>query len=422
MIQAAVIGAGPAGLMAAETLARGGATVTLFDRMPSAGRKFLLAGRGGLNLTHSEGAASFIGRYGAAAERMRPVVEAFGPEALRGWSADLGEPTFVGSSGRVFPQSFKASPLLRAWLRRLGALGVMFQPRHRWTGWDAQGQLRFETPHGAVAVATEVVVLALGGASWPQLGSDGGWIQAIEAAGVAVEPLRPSNCGFRVDWSEHFRDRFEGAPLKGIRLGFGRRSLRGEATITRTGIEGGGLYALSAPLRDAIAADGEARLDIALRPDLSADEIARRLAGRPPRQSLSTVLSKALKLAPVAIGLLQEAAVVAGKPLSGLPAEALAILINAVPLRLVGTAPIGRAISTAGGIAWSGVDADLMLTSCPGTFVAGEMLDWEAPTGGYLLQGAFATGAAAGRGALRRLRHEGRCATRDHTAASSAGR
>ena len=314
MMQTAVIGAGPAGLMAAEVLARGGATVTLFDRMPSAGRKFLLAGRGGLNLTHSEAASSFIGRYGAAAERMGPAIEAFGPEALRGWSEGLGEPTVVGSSGRVFPRSFKASPLLRAWLRRLGGLGVEFRPRHRWTGWGEEGRLRFETPQGTVTIAAEVVVLALGGASWPQLGSDGAWVQAIEAAGVAVEPLRPSNCGFRVDWSEHFRDRFEGAPLKGIRLGFGGQALRGEATITRAGIEGGGIYALSAPLRDAIAAGGEARLDIALRPDLSAEELARRLAGRPPRQSLSTFLGKALKLAPVAIGLLQEAAVVAGEP------------------------------------------------------------------------------------------------------------
>ncbi|HEX4764793.1 MAG TPA: TIGR03862 family flavoprotein [Lichenihabitans sp.] len=403
MIQAAVIGAGPAGLMAAETLARGGAAVTLFDRMPSAGRKFLLAGRGGLNLTHSEAARRFIERYGTAAERMRPAVEAFGPEALRGWSEGLGEPTFVGSSGRVFPQSFKASPLLRAWLRRLGALGVEFRPRHRWMGWNAEGRLRFETPHGAVVVAAEVVVLALGGASWPQLGSDGGWVQTVEAAGVAVAPLQPSNCGFRVDWSKRFRDRFEGAPVKGISLGLGGRSLRGEATITRTGIEGGGIYALSAPLRDAIAAGGGARLDIALRPDLSAEELARRLALRPPRQSLSTFLGKALKLAPVAVGLLQEAAVVAGEPLSGLPPEDLAARVNAVPLRLVGTGPIARAISTAGGIAWSGVDMDLMLMRRPGTFVAGEMLDWEAPTGGYLLQGAFATGAAAGRGALHRL-------------------
>ncbi len=407
MMQAAVIGAGPAGLMAAEVLTRGGATVTLFDRMPSAGRKFLLAGRGGLNLTHSEAASSFIARYGAAAERMGPAIEAFGPEALRGWSEGLGEPTVVGSSGRVFPRSFKASPLLRAWLRRLGGLGVEFRPRHRWTGWGEEGWLRFDMPQGTVTVAAEVVVLALGGASWPQLGSDGAWVQAIEAAGVAVEPLRPSNCGFRVDWSEHFRDRFEGAPLKGIRLGFGGQALRGEATITRAGIEGGGVYALSAPLRDAIAAGGEARLDIALRPDLSAEELARRLAGRPPRQSLSTFLGKALKLAPVAIGLLQEAAVVAGEPLSALPSEGLAARINAVPVRLVGTAPIARAISTAGGIAWTGVDADFMLVLHPGTFLAGEMLDWEAPTGGYLLQGAFATGAAAGRGALRWLGRHG---------------
>ncbi len=407
LMQAVVIGAGPAGLMAAETLACGGAIVTLFDRMPSAGRKFLLAGRGGLNLTHSEEAEGFVARYGAAAERLRPAIEAFGPDALRRWSEALGEPTFVGSSGRVFPRSFKASPLLRAWLRRLGGLGVGFRPRHRWAGWDEDGRLRFDTTGGSVTVMAEATVLALGGASWPQLGSDGAWAHPIDAAGIAVEPLRPSNCGFRVDWSARFRDRFEGVPLKGIRLGFGARSLRGEATITRAGIEGAGIYALSAPLREAIAAGGEARLEIALRPDLSAEELGHRLAGRLPRQSLSTFLGKALKLAPVAIGLLQEAALATEEPLSGLTPEGLAARINAVPLRLVGIAPIARAISTAGGIAWTEVDTDFMLARHPGTFVAGEMLDWEAPTGGYLLQGAFATGAAAGRGALHWLGRDG---------------
>lgn len=399
----AVIGAGPAGLMAAETLARGGAAVTVYDGMASAGRKFLLAGRGGLNLTHSEPLPTFGVRYGAASERLATSIAAFSPDDLRAWSEGLGQPTFVGSSGRVFPQAFKSSPLLRAWLRRLQSLGVEMRLRHRWTGWDDAGALTFQTPDGARAVQAAATVLALGGASWPRLGSDGGWTNILAARGVTVAPLRPSNCGFTVGWSPVFRERFEGQPLKGIALSFGGRSLRGEAVITRSGIEGGAIYALAAALRDAIDAAGEAELLIALRPDLGVDDLTSRLSAAKGKQSLATYLRKAAHLTPVGIGLLHEAALARGAPLSMLPAAELAALINAVPVTLSGTAPIARAISTAGGIAFAELDDGFMLRRLPGVFAAGEMLDWEAPTGGYLLQASFATGAAAGRGALHWL-------------------
>ena len=402
--QVAVVGAGPAGLMAAEVLAQGGAAVVLFDRMPSAGRKFLLAGRGGLNLTHSEPFERFMARYGASAARLRPAIEAFSPDALQAWSEALGEPTFIGSSGRVFPASFKASPLLRAWLRRLAALGVVFRPRHFWTGWDDDGRLVFTGPEGRTVLRPAATVLALGGATWPQLGSDGAWVGPLTGVGISLAPLRPSNCGFRVSWSELFRSRFEGQPLKGIALSFGGRTIRGEIIVTRTGLEGGGIYALSAALRDATEARGEAILHVALRPDLAQEDIEARCAARPKKQSVSTFLGKALKLAPVAIGLLHESTIGTYESLSGMPPSRLAKRVNAVPVRLVGTAPITRAISTAGGLRFDELDRDFMLRRRPGTFGAGEMLDWEAPTGGYLLQAAFATGAAAGAGALNWLR------------------
>ncbi len=280
----AVIGAGPAGLMAAEVLSLGGVRVTLYDRMPSAGRKFLLAGRGGLNLTHSEDIDSFIARYGDAAALLRPAVKRFSPTDLRAWCHGLGQETFVGTSGRVFPRSFKASPLLRAWLQRLDAAGVVFRPRHRWTGWSFDGTLAFDTPDGRVAVVSDATVLALGGASWPQLGSDGRWVTTLSADGIAIEPLKPSNCGFTVPWSAPFRDRFEGQPLKGISLSFQGRTIRGEATVTRDGLEGGGVYALSAPLRDAIEHGGAAELHIGLKPELLGAEVVAKLAAarQPP--------------------------------------------------------------------------------------------------------------------------------------------
>ncbi len=338
--------------MAAEVLAQGDAKVTVYDAMPSAGRKFLMAGRGGLNLTHSEPLPAFLARYREAMPWLTPAIEAFSPDALREWSEALGQPTFVGSSGRVFPKAFKASPLLRAWLRRLDAAGVRFAFRHRWTGWDGQGCLLFQTPEGQRAVESRATVLALGGASWPRLGSDGAWTETLAARGVTIAPLRPANSGFTVAWSEIFRDRFEGQPLKGVVLSFGSHSVRGEAIVTRVGIEGGAIYALSAELREALLLEGQATLHVALRPDVEMGDLSAKLSAPKGKQSFSNFLRKAANLSPVAIGLLQESA---------------------------------------------------MLRRLPGVFAVGEMLDWEAPTGGYLLQASFATGIAGGKGALKWL-------------------
>ena len=398
----AVIGAGPAGLMAAEVLAQSGAAVTVYDAMPSAGRKLLMAGRGGLNLTHSEPLPAFLARYAGAQPHLESVIEAFPPQSLRDWSEALGQPTFIGSSGRVFPKAFKASPLLRALLRRLDSMGVQLALRHRWTGWDEQGRLRFQTPDGPRAIETRATVLALGGASWPRLGSDGAWAETLAAKGVKISPLRPANSGFTVAWSDIFRDRFEGQPLKGVALAFGAHSVRGEAIVTRTGIEGGVVYALSAELREAIDR-GRATLHVALRPDLDIKELIAKISAPRGKQSLSNFLRKAVSLSPVAIGLLQEAAKTSGASLASLSPAELAKLINAVPIELTGIAPMARAISTSGGIRFDELDADFMLRRLPGVFAAGEMLDWEAPTGGYLLQASFATGVAAGSGALKWL-------------------
>jgi uncharacterized flavoprotein (TIGR03862 family) len=403
-VQVAIIGAGPTGLMAAEVIAQGGGHVTVYDAMPSVGRKFLMAGRGGLNLTHSEPLPAFLARYREAQARLEPVITAFSPEHLRQWSEALGQPTFIGSSGRVFPKAMKASPLLRGWLRRLDLMGVTFALRHRWTGWDDNGQLLFQTPEGPHVVEAQATVLALGGASWPRLGSDGGWVATLAAKGIAASPLRSANCGFSVAWSDLFRDRYEGQPLKGVALTFGARTVRGEAVVTRGGLEGGAIYALSADLREAIAQAGEATVHIDLRPDLAGSDLLTRLSVPRRKQSLSNSLRKAAQLSPVAIGLLQEAAIGAGAKLATLSPDALADLIKAVPMRLNGVAPIARAISTAGGISFDELDADFMIRRLPGVFAAGEMLDWEAPTGGYLLQASFATGAAAGRGVLQWLR------------------
>jgi uncharacterized flavoprotein (TIGR03862 family) len=399
----AIIGAGPAGLMAAEVLAYGGAAVTVYEAMPSAGRKFLMAGRGGLNLTHSEPLPQFLARYREAMPHLKAAIEAFPPQALREWSEALEQETFVGSSGRVFPKAFKASPLLRAWLRRLDSQGVKLALRHRWTGWDEQGHLRFETPEGPRVVEPSATVLALGGASWPRLGSDGAWAETLAAKGVTISPLRPANSGFTVAWSDIFRDRFEGQPLKGVALTFGGHTVRGEAIITRAGIEGGAIYALSAELREAILRDGQTTLYIALRPDAESDELTAKLSAAKGKQSFSNFLRKAANLSPVAIGLLQEAAKAAGTPLASMSSSDLARLINAVPITLNGVAPLALAISTAGGVSFDELDEAFMLRRLPGVFVAGEMLDWEAPTGGYLLQASFATGVAAGKGALKWL-------------------
>jgi hypothetical protein len=398
-----VIGAGPAGLMAAEILAQSGISVTVYDAMASAGRKFLMAGRGGLNLTHSEALPAFLARYGAATPYLAAAIEAFPPDRLRQWSEELGQPTFVGSSGRVFPKAFKASPLLRAWLRRLDTIGVKFALRHRWTGWDHAGQLAFQTLDGTRLVEADATVLALGGASWPRLGSDGAWAEWLAARGVTIAALRPANCGVTVAWSDIFRDRFEGQPLKGATLSYAARTVRGEVVVTRTGLEGGAIYALSADLREAIASSRQVTLQIALRPDLERTELIARLSAPRGKQSFSNWLRKAANLSPVAIGLLQEAAMASGPSLSMLSSASLAELINAVPVTLNGVAPITRAISTAGGISFDELDSDFMIRRLPGVFAAGEMLDWEAPTGGYLLQASFATGASAGRGVLKWL-------------------
>ncbi|MCR5874928.1 TIGR03862 family flavoprotein [Phenylobacterium sp. J426] len=391
----AVVGAGPAGLFAAERLAQAGLKVTVFDRMPSVARKFLMAGRGGLNLTHSEDFEAFVARYGGAAGRLRPYLERFPPAALIAWAEGLDQPTFVGSSGRVFPKALKASPLLRAWLARLAELGVEVRPRHEWRGWTDDGALLFQAPDGRHEVRCDAVVLALGGASWPKLGTDGGWAALLPEA---VAPFRPANVGVDVTWSPVMQG-FAGQPLKGIALTHGARTVRGEAMVSRYGLEGGAIYAISAELRDAIAADGSTVLAIDLRPDMSVGALTSRLAKPQGAQSLSNHLRKVLKLSPVETNLLREAH---GKALPVEPG-ALARAIKAAPLRLIGVQRLDRAISSAGGVRLDAVDAELMLKDRPGVFVAGEMLDWEAPTGGYLLQASFATGLAAAQGALARL-------------------
>ena len=384
--------------MAADILSAAGVAVTVYDRMPSPGRKFLLAGRGGLNLTHSEELEHFLARYGAARAKLEPAIRQFSSADARAFAESLGQPTFVGTSGRVFPQAMKASPLLRAWLRRLDGNGVRFALRYRWTGFSENRALLFAGPAGdAMTVNADATILALGGASWPKLGSDGGWVAPLRKAGIAVAPLKPANCGFQVQWSARLREQFEGRPLKRVRLSFGRDCAQGDAIITREGIEGGVVYAMSAALRDAIEEKGEARLRIDLRPDLTKTDLASRLAAPRGKMSLSNFLRKAGGLSPPAIALLHEAHAGA---VSKMSAAELAASIKAVPLRLTATSPIARAISTAGGVALEELDEQFMLRKMPGVFVAGEMLDWEAPTGGYLLQASFATGAAAARGVL----------------------
>jgi len=386
--------------MAAEVLAGAGLPVTLYEAMPSCGRKFLMAGRGGLNLTHGEPLDRFLARYGAAAPALAEAIRDFPPAALVAWCEALGQPTFVGSSGRVFPRAMKASPLLRAWLARLRAQGVEFRLRHRWQGWDDQGRLLFRGPDGeAIAQGAPATLLALGGASWPRLGSDAAWVPLLAALGVAIAPLRPANCGFRVDWSPLLRERFAGAPLKPVALILAGQRVQGECIVTATGLEGGAIYALSAPLREAIARDGAATLLLDLRPHLDEAELARRLAAAAGAPSLGTRLRKAGGLSPLQAALLREAP-------GALPGEAgaLAHRIKALPLRLVATAGLERAISTAGGVALDELDRRWMLRRRPGLFLAGEMLDWEAPTGGYLLQASFATAVAAARGLAAWLR------------------
>ena len=393
--RAVVIGAGPAGLAAAEALSGRGVAVTVCDAMPSPARKFLMAGRGGLNLTHGEPLPAFLRRYGAAADRLAPLIEAFPPDALRAWADGLGAQTFVGSSGRVFPRAMKASPLLRAWLARLTAAGVTLRARARWTGFAPGGV----TLNGEETLPADAVVLACGGASWPRLGSDGGWTAHLPDGAVA--PWRPANMGFLADWPAEFAARWAGTPLKGAAYAFADRRLRGEAVITREGLEGGALYALSAPLRDAIEAAGEATLTLDLRPDVAPGALADRLARQRPGLSTANRLRR-VGVTPAGAALLR-----LGGPPPQDPA-ALAARIKAVGVRLTAPAGLARAISSAGGLRWEAVDADLMLRDRPGVYACGEMLDWEAPTGGYLLQACLATGRAAGLAAAARLSRGGR--------------
>jgi len=395
----AIIGAGPAGLMAAETLASAGHCVTLYDRMPSPGRKFLMAGRGGLNLTHSEPLDLFISRYGKAADWLAPSIRAFPPEALRAWCEGLGEETFIGSSGRVFPRSMKAAPLLRAWLRRLEGLGVKYAAQHTWLGCDGDALVFYA--HGEMRqVRPDATLLALGGASWPRLGSDGGWTKILSQWGVALAPLAPANCGFIVPWSEHFSSRFAGTPLKPVMLTHNGHSRQGEAMITAQGLEGGVVYALSGNLRDSIAAHGTAILQLDLRPDMTLDALTQKLRAPRGSKSLSSFLRNA-RFSPAAIALLRE--VRAPEQLAQLTPDSLAAILKALPVTLTAPAAIVRAISSAGGIRRDALDDDFMLLKKPGIFAAGEMLDWEAPTGGYLLQGCFSTSVAAAQGMLRFL-------------------
>lgn len=395
----AIIGAGPSGLIAAETLARVGCAVTLYDRMPSPARKLLMAGRGGLNLTHSEPLDLFLTRYGAASQWLTPAIRSFPPEALRAWSEGLGQETFVGSSGRVFPRCMKAAPLLRAWLQRLEGLGVQYCPRHTWHGWHNESLWFTNATGESVLVQPSTVLLAMGGASWPRLGSDGAWVELLKPY-VPVAPLRPSNVGFLVNWSAHLASRFAGAPLKPVAISHEAVTRQGEAMITSRGIEGGVIYALSPALRDAIAQEGQAHIMLDLRPAMTVEALAQKLSAPRGSKSLSSFLRSA-GFSPLAVALLRE--VTTGEQLAAMNPPALAARLKALPLTLTATAGMARAISSAGGIKQEALNEDFMFTNAPGLFAAGEMLDWEAPTGGYLLQACFSTGVAAAKGMLRYL-------------------
>ncbi|WP_034296144.1 TIGR03862 family flavoprotein [Herbaspirillum sp. RV1423] len=400
----AIVGGGPAGLMAAEVLALAGVQVDLYDAMPSVGRKFLLAGKGGMNITHSENIDGFLSRYGARRNEIAALLKAFTPDDLRAWIHGLGIDTFVGSSGRVFPADMKAAPLLRAWLHRLREAGVRFHMRHRWQGWDADGRLRFATPEGEVAVPSSALILALGGGSWARLGSDGAWMPLLQERGVALAPLRPSNCGFDVDWSEHFRSRAAGEPLKtvaaSVTLSDGSILRRqGECVITDAGIEGGLIYALSAPLRDAITPSAPATLHLDLLPDWTAARLLSELQHPRGARSMSSHLQSRLRLKGVKAALLRECT--GTEDFHDM--HKLAQAIKHLPVSLRAARPIDEAISSAGGVLFEAMQNDLMLRRLPGVFCAGEMLDWEAPTGGYLLTACFASGRTAAQGALRWL-------------------
>jgi uncharacterized flavoprotein (TIGR03862 family) len=404
---AVVIGGGPAGLMAAEVLTQGGVQVDLYDSMPSLGRKFLLAGVGGMNITHSEPFDTFVSRYGARTSFIRPLLEVFSPNQLREWLHGLGIETFVGSSGRVFPSDMKAAPLLRAWLHRLRESGVRFHVRYRWLGWNEAGALRFAAPHGEKSVQADAVVLALGGGSWSKLGSDGAWVPLLAQREVEVAPLLPSNCGFDVagGWSEHLRSRFAGQPLKTVALRFSdaagmKHERRGELMLSDSGIEGSLVYALSSSLRDTIAAQGPLTVELDLAPDKTLQRLTAEVAHPRGARSLSSHLQSRCGIKGVKMALLRE--VLTAEQLND-PGK-LAHAIKSLPLTLVSARPLDEAISSAGGVRFESLDANLMLRELPGVFCAGEMLDWEAPTGGYLLTACFASGRVAGQGALEFVR------------------
>ena len=404
----AIIGGGPAGLMAAESARAAGVEVDLYDAMASVGRKFLLAGKGGLNLTHAEPSEKFLARYGARRAQVEPLLASFGPAELRAWAAGLGIKTFEGSSGRVFPKDLKAAPLLRAWIRRLRQAGVRFHMRHRWSGWDEQGALCFATAEGRRSVQADATVLALGGGSWPKLGSDASWVPLLAGRGLRIAPLQPANCGFDVGWSEHFRTKFAGHPVKSVaiimRSQAGAESWHpGEFVITETGVEGGVIYAVSASLRDEILAKGLATLRLDLAPDRDVPRLAHDLARPRGKRTMATHLQRQAHIEGVKAGLLRE---VVSKEDFADPAR-LAAAIKSLPLRLVAARPLAEAISTAGGVPFDALDKRLMIRSLPGLFCAGEMLDWEAPTGGYLLTACFAAGKAAGAGAAAWLNKKG---------------
>lgn len=390
----AIIGGGPAGLMAAEVLSREGLSVRVYERKPSPARKFLMAGRGGLNLTHSEDLGSFLKKYGPRSRILNDLIQNFPPLALREWCEGLGQKTFVGSSGRVFPESFKASPLLRAWITRLEHQGVRFLLNHDWRGWEGH-QLVFDTPDGRTQVKPRVTLLALGGASWPRLGADGSWVDILKEQGVNVAPLKPANVGFSVEWSDVFREKFAGKPLKPVVATFQDTTLQGEIMITDKGVEGGVIYALSSALRDAAK---PAVLMLDLKPDITMEHLQERLQKPRGRESFSNYLRKTLNLSPLVIGLLMERE--DRKDIVQYAPEELAGIIKHYPLPLRAALSIDRAISTAGGVVFDSVDQNFMLVNKPGVFVAGEMLDWEAPTGGYLLQACFATGVHAAKGII----------------------
>ncbi|MDP1770328.1 MAG: TIGR03862 family flavoprotein [Nitrospirota bacterium] len=402
----AIIGGGPAGLMAAETARAAGVEVDLYDAMASVGRKFLLAGKGGLNLTHSEPSEKFLSRYGARRAQVESLLASFGPDALQIWVRGLGIETFVGSSGRVFPKDLKAAPLLRAWLRRLRQSGVRFHMRHRWSGWDAQGAPCFVTPEGNRSVQADAVIFALGGGSWPKLGSDASWVPLLSGRGLQISPLQPANCGFDVGWSEHFRMKFAGQPVKSVaiilRNDAGAESWHpGEFIITETGVEGGVIYSVSAALRDEILAKGVATLRLDLAPDRDVPRLTHDLSRPRGKRTMATHLQRQAHIEGVKAGLLRE---VVSKEDFADPAR-LAAAIKSLPLRLVSPRPLEEAISTAGGVPFEALDRRLMVRKLPGFFCAGEMLDWEAPTGGYLLTACFASGRVAGAGAVAWLKH-----------------